>query len=103
MSDYPPRWEGAVPPGSNPPRYESESRFSREMAHERREAYVEPSRYRDERGPPGGAPPSRHSVRVDFNDFERGSYRSPSPPGRYKLKTKFVYNKYVQNLCNYLK
>ena len=80
MSGYPQRWEGAVPPGSNPPRYESE--FSREMAHERRETYGEPSRYRDERGPSGDATPSRHAVRVDFNDFERGSYRSPSPPGR---------------------
>jgi hypothetical protein len=81
MSDYQPRWEGAPPPGSYPPRYEN-SRDS-DLPQERRDGYMEPSRYRDDRGPSGVAPQSRHAVRVDFNDFDRGGYRSPSPPGRY--------------------
>jgi hypothetical protein len=33
------------------------------------------ARYRDD----SVAYPERHSVRVDFDDFDRGGYRAPSP------------------------
>ncbi len=80
MSDYR-RWDGAPPASGSyqPPRYESGPNYRPDFDGDRRRN--EPRdvpRYRND--PPVAAPSaSRHAVRVDFDDFDRGSYRSPSP------------------------
>ncbi len=83
MADYPGRRDGGPPLGSYPPRYDPDPRSGYPEADRRYpgSASHEAARYRDPSG--GVAAPSRHSVRVDFNDFDRGGYRSPSPPVRY--------------------
>ena len=80
MSDYP-RWEGGPQASGSypPPRYESGYRDRPDHDRDRRQNESrDVPRYRDD-GPVAAPPAARHAVRVDFNDFDRGSYRSPSP------------------------
>ena len=89
MSDY--------PRSHPPPRYESGYRDRPDYERDRRRNESQDRdvpRYRED-GPVAAPPASRHAVRVDFSDFDRGSYRSPSPL-RYQLELDIIAFNYKQ-------